>query len=72
MVRIDKKDCSDSVFLNEGMFLNSFKCLVFTPLVEKKVKSEKPANVGPQFSSGVIVKITDNKPLPARKFIKVQ
>uniref|UniRef100_A0A671YWY4 La-related protein 7 n=1 Tax=Sparus aurata TaxID=8175 RepID=A0A671YWY4_SPAAU len=39
-------------------------------IVEKKVKSEKPANVGPQFTSGVIVKITDNKPLPARKFIK--
>lgn len=26
---------------------------------------------GPQFATGVIVKITDDKPLPARKFIKV-
>ncbi|KAM8747554.1 la-related protein 7 isoform 1-T1 [Acanthopagrus schlegelii] len=39
-------------------------------IIEKKEKSEKPANVGPQFTSGVIMKITDNKPLPARKFIK--
>lgn len=54
------------------MLLICFKRLVFTALVEKKVKSEKPANVGPQFTSGVIMKITDNKPLPARKFVKVQ
>lgn len=35
-------------------------------------KSEKATNQGPQFTSGVIMKITDNKPLPGRKFIKVQ
>uniref|UniRef100_A0AAX7SMM5 La-related protein 7 n=1 Tax=Astatotilapia calliptera TaxID=8154 RepID=A0AAX7SMM5_ASTCA len=33
-------------------------------------KSEKAAKQGPQFVSGVIVKITDNKPLPGRKIIK--
>uniref|UniRef100_A0A7N6AJG9 La-related protein 7 n=1 Tax=Anabas testudineus TaxID=64144 RepID=A0A7N6AJG9_ANATE len=33
-------------------------------------KNEKPTNQGPQFTSGVIVKITDNKPLPGRKLIK--
>ncbi|XP_073331071.1 la-related protein 7 [Pagrus major] len=44
--------------------------IIVTPLVEKDKKSEKPANVGPQFTSGVIMKITDNKPLPVRKFIK--
>uniref|UniRef100_A0AAQ5Z7F8 La-related protein 7 n=1 Tax=Amphiprion ocellaris TaxID=80972 RepID=A0AAQ5Z7F8_AMPOC len=33
-------------------------------------KSEKDTNQGPQFTSGVIVKITDNKPLPERKIIK--
>ncbi|XP_040887784.1 la-related protein 7 isoform X2 [Toxotes jaculatrix] len=33
-------------------------------------KSEKAPNQGPQFISGVIMKITDNKPLPGRKFIK--
>ncbi|XP_042256528.1 la-related protein 7 isoform X2 [Thunnus maccoyii] len=33
-------------------------------------KSEKATNQGPQFTSGVIMKITDNKPLPGRKFIK--
>ncbi|XP_059211424.1 la-related protein 7 [Centropristis striata] len=37
---------------------------------EKTIKSEKATNQGPQFTSGVIMKITDNKPLPARKFIK--
>ncbi|XP_054457237.1 la-related protein 7 isoform X2 [Anoplopoma fimbria] len=37
--------------------------------VEKK-KSEKEINQGPQFTSGVILKITDNKPLPGRKVIK--
>ncbi|XP_029311187.1 la-related protein 7 [Cottoperca gobio] len=38
--------------------------------VEKSIKSEKVTNHGPQYTSGVIMKITDNKPLPARKFIK--
>ncbi|XP_076581441.1 la-related protein 7 isoform X2 [Chaetodon auriga] len=36
----------------------------------KKNKSEKATTQGPQFTSGVIMKITDSKPLPARKFIK--
>ncbi|XP_068444378.1 la-related protein 7 [Clinocottus analis] len=38
--------------------------------VEKSEKSEKETNLGPQFTSGVIMKITDSKPLPGRKFIK--
>ncbi|XP_042368709.1 la-related protein 7 [Plectropomus leopardus] len=38
--------------------------------VEKSNRSEKAMNQGPQFTSGVIMKITDNKPLPGRKFIK--
>ncbi|KAK1890020.1 La-related protein 7 [Dissostichus eleginoides] len=33
-------------------------------------KSEKVNNQGPQYTSGVILKITDGKPLPARKVIK--
>ncbi|XP_018546199.1 la-related protein 7 [Lates calcarifer] len=37
---------------------------------EKSNKSEKAANQGPQFTSGVIMKITDNKPLPGRKILK--
>ncbi|XP_023255358.1 la-related protein 7 [Seriola lalandi dorsalis] len=37
---------------------------------KKSNKSEKATNQGPQFTSGVILKITDNKPLPGRKFIK--
>lgn len=37
---------------------------------EKSEKREKEINQGPQFTSGVIMKITDNKPLPGRKFIK--
>ncbi|XP_056156476.1 la-related protein 7 [Lampris incognitus] len=32
--------------------------------------SEKETKLGPQFTSGVIIKITDNKPLPSRKLIK--
>ncbi|XP_034532456.1 la-related protein 7 isoform X2 [Notolabrus celidotus] len=40
------------------------------PKVEKCNKSEKATNHGPQFTSGVIIKITDNKPLPGRKIIK--
>lgn len=44
---------------------------VFLP-EEKSNKSEKATNQGPQFTSGVIMKITDNKPLPERKFIKVK
>ncbi|KAM4611737.1 la-related protein 7 isoform 2-T3 [Polymixia lowei] len=32
--------------------------------------NEKDTTQGPQFMSGVILKITDAKPLPARKFIK--
>ncbi|XP_013856490.1 la-related protein 7 [Austrofundulus limnaeus] len=38
--------------------------------VEMKSKDEKESNAGPQFVGGVIVKITDNKPLPTRKIIK--
>ncbi|KAE8279027.1 La-related protein 7 La ribonucleoprotein domain family member 7 [Larimichthys crocea] len=38
--------------------------------MEKSNKSEKAANQGPQFTCGVIMKITDGKPLPGRKFIK--
>ncbi|XP_068569573.1 la-related protein 7 [Cebidichthys violaceus] len=38
--------------------------------VEKSKTSEKETNQGPQFTSGVIMKITDSKPLPGRKFIK--
>ncbi|XP_070785924.1 la-related protein 7 [Enoplosus armatus] len=38
--------------------------------IEKSNKSEKATNLGPQFTSGVIMKITDNKQLPGRKFIK--
>ncbi|XP_070710703.1 la-related protein 7 [Pempheris klunzingeri] len=37
---------------------------------EKTNKGEKATNQGPQFTSGVILKITDSKPLPGRKFIK--
>nr|XP_020486086.1 la-related protein 7-like [Labrus bergylta] len=37
---------------------------------EKCNKSEKANNHGPQFTSGVIIKITDSKPLPQRKIIK--
>ncbi|KAK2863226.1 hypothetical protein Q5P01_002759 [Channa striata] len=37
---------------------------------EKSIKSEKATNQGPQFTSGVIMKITDNKPLPGRKIIQ--
>ncbi|XP_026168347.1 la-related protein 7 [Mastacembelus armatus] len=37
---------------------------------DNSMKSEKASNQGPQFTSGVIMKITDNKPLPGRKFIK--
>lgn len=33
-------------------------------------KSEKLSNQGPQFTTGVIMKMTDSKPLPGRKFIK--
>ncbi|XP_019950924.2 la-related protein 7 isoform X2 [Paralichthys olivaceus] len=38
--------------------------------IEKSHKSEKAATLGPQFTSGVILKITDIKPLPERKFLK--
>ncbi|KAF3698000.1 La-related protein 7 La ribonucleoprotein domain family member 7 [Channa argus] len=37
---------------------------------EKSNKRETAPNQGPQFTSGVIMKITDNKPLPGRKIIK--
>ncbi|XP_035005251.1 la-related protein 7 isoform X2 [Hippoglossus stenolepis] len=37
---------------------------------EKSHKSEKAATPGPQFTSGVILKITDINPLPGRKFLK--
>ncbi|XP_008434079.1 la-related protein 7 [Poecilia reticulata] len=38
--------------------------------VDMSNKAEKETKQGPQFVSGVIVKITDSKPLPARKIIK--
>lgn len=38
--------------------------------VKMSGKQEKETNQGPQFVSGVIMKITDNKPLPTRKIIK--
>ncbi|XP_030578542.1 la-related protein 7 [Archocentrus centrarchus] len=38
--------------------------------VDEENKSEKATKEGPQFVSGVIMKITDNKPLPGRKIIK--
>lgn len=41
-------------------------------LEEESLTKEKVVNPGPQFTSGVIMKITDTKPLPGRKFIKVQ
>ncbi|KAM6909531.1 la-related protein 7 [Xenentodon cancila] len=37
--------------------------------VKMSSKDEKETNQGPQFTSGVIMKITDNKPLPSRKII---
>ncbi|XP_068164099.1 piggyBac transposable element-derived protein 4-like isoform X2 [Antennarius striatus] len=37
---------------------------------EKSYKGEKTTSQGPHFTSGVIMKITDSKPLPGRKFIK--
>lgn len=46
-------------------------CVFAFCLVDENNKSEKAAKQGPQFVSGVIVKITDNKPLPGRKIIKV-
>ena len=39
--------------------------------LEKIEKMEKEIT-GPQFTSGVILKITDAKPLPGRKIIKVE
>lgn len=41
-------------------------------LAESSEKSDKLSNQGPQFTSGVIMKMTDSKPLPGRKFIKVK
>uniref|UniRef100_A0A3B5L1Z2 La-related protein 7 n=1 Tax=Xiphophorus couchianus TaxID=32473 RepID=A0A3B5L1Z2_9TELE len=38
--------------------------------VDMSNKAEKETKQGPQFVSGVIVKITDSKPLPTRKIIK--
>ncbi|AWO97700.1 putative la-related protein 7 isoform 3 [Scophthalmus maximus] len=38
--------------------------------IEKSSTSEKAVTQGPQFTSGVILKITDSKPLPGRKFLK--
>ncbi|KAF0029371.1 hypothetical protein F2P81_018476 [Scophthalmus maximus] len=38
--------------------------------IEKSSASEKAVTQGPQFTSGVILKITDSKPLPGRKFLK--
>ncbi|KAM9835288.1 la-related protein 7 [Syngnathus typhle] len=37
---------------------------------QKMEASEKASTLGPQFTSGVIMKITDNKALPGRKIIK--
>ncbi|XP_049591300.1 la-related protein 7 [Syngnathus scovelli] len=37
---------------------------------QKMEASEKASALGPQFTSGVIIKITDNKALPGRKIIK--
>uniref|UniRef100_A0A3P9KWN7 La-related protein 7 n=1 Tax=Oryzias latipes TaxID=8090 RepID=A0A3P9KWN7_ORYLA len=37
---------------------------------DRSVESKKENNQSPQFVSGVIVKITDSKPLPARKIVK--
>lgn len=54
-------------------YINNVALYVFLfYLAEKSNKSEKAANQGPQFTSGVIMKITDNKPLPGRKILKVQ
>uniref|UniRef100_A0A8D3C287 La-related protein 7 n=1 Tax=Scophthalmus maximus TaxID=52904 RepID=A0A8D3C287_SCOMX len=36
--------------------------------IEKSSTSEKAVTQGPQFTSGVILKITDSKPLPGRNF----
>lgn len=38
--------------------------------VSMEERNENPTKQGPQFVSGVILKITDNKPLPGRKTIK--
>nr|XP_020480069.1 la-related protein 7 [Monopterus albus] len=38
--------------------------------VKKTMKSDKATSEGPRFTSGVIMKISDNKPLPGRKLIK--
>ncbi|XP_038130325.1 la-related protein 7 [Cyprinodon tularosa] len=38
--------------------------------VDLSSKTEKETKQGPQFVSGVIVKITDSKPIPGRKIIK--
>ncbi|XP_037336366.2 la-related protein 7 [Pungitius pungitius] len=46
------------------------KSLRETENAEKSKKSEAEPNHGPQFTSGVIMKITDDKPLPGRNFIK--
>lgn len=45
---------------------------VIVLISDKGDTSEKAANQGPQFTSGVIMKIMDSKPLPGRKFIKVK
>ncbi|XP_061565573.1 la-related protein 7 [Cololabis saira] len=52
--KLDKKDHSDTQERS----------------VKMSAKEEKETNLGPQFTSGVIVKITDSKPLPSRKIIK--
>lgn len=60
-----------SALFHENMLVCVFFFLLLL-LVEKSNKGEKAINEGPQFTSGVILKITDSKPLPGRKFIKVQ
>lgn len=46
------------------------QCCVFILSEPTSDKGEKLSNSGPQFTSGVIMKMTDSKPLPGRKIIK--
>lgn len=57
--------------VGDGFYLTQH-CCVFTLAESTSDKSEKLLNQGPQFTSGVIMKVTDSKPLPGRKFIKVK
>ena len=40
--------------------------------LEMEIEKMEKEITGPQFTSGVILKITDAKPLPGRKIIKVE